>query len=271
MKIIEKFICGKKDDPALCEDIIVITADFCAVIDGATTKRAPQVAGKAAGRFAAETVAAGIADFPPDITGKAAIDRLSDILREKGSAALAQSAGAAEKPSCCLAIYSKARREIWRLGDIGILINGRPDMAPKAIDDIASTARAAMIQALLLEGETIETLQAHDKARDFILPLLEKQHLFANLDEAGFFGYGVLNGDRVPEHYVDIISVPAGAEIVIASDGYPVLQPSLAESEDLLRQVIAEDPLLCRQHLSTKGRQAGQVSFDDRSYLRFAV
>lgn len=270
MKIIEQFICGKKDDPALCEDVIVTAADFMAVIDGATSKTCPNVAGVSGGRFAAQTAADAIRALSADIDGHSAIKQITQHLRA-ASAAHIDIEAAGEKPACCLAIYSRARREIWRVGDIGVLLDGAAHLLPKSIDDVTSTARAAMIEALLREGETVESLQADDKGRQFIFPLLQRQHLFANRADVGDFGFGVMNGDSVPEKFVDIISASGAQEIVMASDGYPFLCAALAQSEEKLAHVLRDDPLLYKLHRSTKGMQAGQVSFDDRSYLRFSV
>lgn len=269
MKLIEEFICGKKNDPASCEDVIVITGHFMAVIDGATSKTCPVVNGQSGGRFAAQTVAAGVQSLPRDMDGHAAMAHLSRYL----AAAIADYpdfAQSSEKPSCSLAIYSAARKEVWRVGDVGILLDGTPHMAGKQVDETAAAARAAMIAALLAEGETLQSLKADDKGRAFILPLLSRQHLFANRAGDGF-GYGVMNGGDIPAEYIDIYAAQDAREIVLASDGYPRLCPTWAESERELAFILREDPLLYKLFPSTKGLQAGQVSFDDRSYLRFAA
>jgi len=270
MNVIEKFICGKKNDPALCEDIIVTTPDFMAVIDGATSKSCPPLGGMTSGRFAAQTVADGLQNLPADIEGLAAMRRLSHVLREAVTPYMNVVAGT-ESPSCCLAVYSRARREIWRVGDIAVMLDGQLRLLPKSIDAVTADARAAMIEALLRSGETVESLLRDDKGRAFIFPLLARQHLFANRADAGDFGFGVMNGAEIPEKFIDIIDANAVREIVLASDGYPVLHPALAQSEAALAKVLRDDPLLFRLHKSTKGMQAGQVSFDDRSYLRFTA
>ena len=270
MNIIEQFICGKKNDPALCEDIIVTTPDFMAVIDGATSKSCPPLGGMTSGRFAAQTIADAVRGLPADMDGRAAMHRLSHILCDAGTPYMDVAAGT-ESPSCCLAIYSRARREIWRVGDIAVMLDGQLRLLPKSIDTVTADARAAMIEALLRSGETIESLLRDDKGRAFIFPLLARQHLFANRADAGDFGFGVMNGADIPEKFIDIIDASGAQDIVLASDGYPALYPTLAESEAALAQVLRDDPLLFRLHKSTKGMQAGQVSFDDRSYLRFTV
>ncbi len=268
MNLIEQFICGKKNDPALCEDMIVATESFVAVIDGATSKSCPLIAGMSGGRFAAQTAAQVVQSLAPDAEGLDAMRQMTAALRAATSAHM-DITRTGEKPACSVAIYSRARREIWRVGDIGILVDGVEHMAPKAVDDIASQARAAMIRGLLLEGETLESLQADDKGRAFIFPLLQRQHLFANRAGMDVFGYGVMNGDDIPAEYIDIIPAIDAREVVLASDGYPVLRMTHAESEKALQDILRDDPMLYKIHPSTKGMQAGQVSFDDRSYVRF--
>ncbi len=270
MKLIEQFICGKKNDPAICEDMIVMTEHFIAVIDGATSKSCPVIDGLSGGRFAAQTAAKVVQGLPPDAAGGAVMRQMTDMLR-RATFTHMDITKTGEKPACSIAIYSRARREIWRVGDIGILVDGAEHMAPKAVDDIASQARAAMIRGLLLEGETLQSLQADDKGRAFIFPLLQRQHLFANRPGLGAFGYGVMNGDDIPEEYIEIIPVADAHEIVLASDGYPVLRMTHTDSEQALQDILRDDPLLYKIYPATKGMQVGQVSFDDRSYVRFSV
>lgn len=270
MKLIEQFICGKKKDATLCEDVIVTGDDFFAVIDGATGKSCPDIAGKTGGRFAAETIAQALGSLPADMHAQEAVRHLTGILRAATAVHMTVT-DKIEKPSCSLAVYSRIRREIWRVGDIGILLDGTAHMAPKRIDDVTSRARALMIETLLAQGMTVADLQADDKGRAFILPLLQQQHLFANRADDCVFGYGVMNGDDIPEKYIDVLPVQDAKEAVLASDGYPVLFSTQAQTEDFLQDVLRNDPLLYKGYPSTKGLQAGQVSFDDRSYLRFRL
>ena len=80
----------------------------------------------------------------------------------------------------------------------------------------------------------------------------------------------VLDGFFEDMSSIKIIDVPDNAqEIVLASDGYPELLPTLEESERALKEILAEDPLFILRHKSTKGLQKGNNSFDDRAYIRF--
>jgi glycerophosphoryl diester phosphodiesterase len=267
MKVIETFTAGKTGDETLNEDKIALTPDFIAVIDGVTSKTAATIMGKKGGRFAAETVAAAISDLQPDIDARDAVAFLSARLRDAVREATGASAG--ESPACCLAVYSRARRQVWRLCDVSVMIDGQAHLARMAVDEVVSAARALMIGLLLQKGETVESLRADDLSRAAILPFLQGQHLLANHPAAGN-AYGVLNGAAVPEKFINIIDARDAREIALATDGYPSIRPTLAESEAYLARVLREDPLLYKLHPSTKGWQAGNLSFDDRAYIRFA-
>lgn len=52
--------------------------------------------------------------------------------------------------------------------------------------------------------------------------------------------------------------------IILATDGYPLLKPSLEESEEHLANLLKRDPLLFREFKPTKGLIKGHASFDDR-------
>ena len=60
-------------------------------------------------------------------------------------------------------------------------------------------------------------------------------------------------------------------EVVLASDGYPFLCPTLAESEARLKEQIVRDPLNINTFKATKGMMTGNLSFDDRAYIRFSI
>ena len=61
----------------------------------------------------------------------------------------------------------------------------------------------------------------------------------------------------------------SSSEIVLASDGYPFLEPTLAASEVALAEQIANDPQNIHSFIATKGIVEGNKSFDDRTYIRF--
>ena len=85
------------------------------------------------------------------------------------------------------------------------------------------------------------------------------------------FGYPVLNGQGIAPSMIKVYPVKSGDEILLASDGYPVLGGTLAESEKELQRILKEDPLCFRVYRSTKGKKSCNISFDDRAYCRILV
>ena len=68
-----------------------------------------------------------------------------------------------------------------------------------------------------------------------------------------------------------VYTSPPQTQVVLASDGYPVLKDTLAESEKSLDELLQKDPQCLRENRGTKGLVKGNQSFDDRTYVRFAV
>ena len=68
------------------------------------------------------------------------------------------------------------------------------------------------------------------------MPFLKKQSLFANKD--GYFGYAVLDGTGINKNLVKVYKLNPGETVVLASDGYPKLFPTLAQSEEYLAYVL---------------------------------
>lgn len=266
MKTIESFTEGKLQDASLSEDKIIVTKNFVVVLDGATSKTSPKLDGKAGGRFAVDTAEPLFERLPADIDVFGAVRALSGGLRaETQKHALP---GTAEPPTYGLLAYSIARREIWRVGDAHFMVDGNAFMGSKEIDDITIAARAAMVDAMLQRGMAVKEILSNDVGRNFIQPLLNVQHYLANNIEARY-GYGVIDGREVPEKFIEVFKVPDAKEIVFASDGYPQLFPTLAESEKNLFDLLKQDPLLYKDFKATKALAPGQVSYDDRAYIRF--
>ena len=84
--------------------------------------------------------------------------------------------------------------------------------------------------------------------------------------------YAVIDGFPIPQQFVPVITLDFQPwEIVLASDGYPFLAPTLAETEALLEAQRQNDPLNIGKFKATKAFVEGNNSFDDRSYIRFTV
>lgn len=65
--------------------------------------------------------------------------------------------------------------------------------------------------------------------------------------------------------------VKASNSVVLASDGYPTLLPTLKESEKALAHHLIDDPQNIGEFVATKGLVEGNVSFDDRTYIKLKI
>ena len=264
MRIIEQFIKGKNKNQALCEDRLLVTDNFIAVIDGVTSKSGNTINGKTGGCVGADALCNTIKKLPKDINVYDAVNSVTDAIsdlyspyEEKGWIA------------ACGIIYSISRKEIWNIGDCQCIINDRLFTHEKEIDRVLSQKRAEVIEEAIKSGMREEELYTNDFGREAILSQLKEQHKFANSNDE--YSYPVFNGTPIPQKMINIYKVHTGDTIILASDGYPYLCNTLEESELLLQKELKENPLCYKGYKSTKGLQKGNTSFDDRAYIKFTV
>ena len=172
-----------------------------------------------------------------------------------------------ERLTASAVIYSRLRREVWLVGDCHCLIGGQYYDNPKPYEEQLAEMRAAKVVSLLAEGYTESQLrQRHDPAREVMIPTMIEVMKNQNIT------YAVIDGFPIPQQFVPVITLDFQPwEIVLASDGYPFLAPTLAETEALLDAQRQNDPLNIGQFKATKAFVEGNNSFDDRSYIRFTV
>ncbi len=270
--VVESLVRGKWDDPVRCEDVAVLDGPFVAVFDGATDKSGVRYDGRSPGRFAADIGAAALAALPPEAGARAAIDHVATALAE-AVAAVAPGTGRPDMPPCfAMVVYSRHRHEIWRVGDCPFGIDDRADEPTSPIDRATIAARAAYLHSLIAQGATVESLVADDPSRPLLAPMFRAQCALVNRTDDNPYAYGAIDGSPVPDRFVEVVPVPAGARsVVLASDGYPELLGTLAQTEQALARLLAADPLCIRLRPNTKGIGPGQISFDDRAYVRLAI
>lgn len=272
--VLESFLKGKHSAQTN-EDGILVTADFAAVIDGATAKSDFTMDGKATGRLAMELVLEAVREFPAYIDAAEAMSRITEKIHKfyvehHLLAELAATPG--KRFTANGVIYSVARGEVWQVGDCQCLIGQLYSSNEKEIDGIMANARAAVNEVALLRGATMESLAKDDAGRAFIQPFLQQQAVLQNNPDANQrFAFPVFDGFAINMSQVNIFPVGNNAEIVLSSDGYPRLFPTLLESECYLKNILDTDPLCFRAYKSTKGIKNGNCSFDDRAYLRLKI
>ena len=288
MKIIESSIIGKKS-PEACEDGMVVTDDFIAVIDGSTSKTPKHLnPDMKNGRYAMMLISeyiweelkadASVDDFCQGVTAYIYIKvyeklGVEERLKEHPEERLTASA----------ILYSRTRNEVWMVGDCQAIIDGKLYENGKPYEQEIARKRVELIEQGLSPAE----------ARKQIEPLLIKAMLSGQNQT-----YTVIDGFPIYREGVKVVSVsvsssvqdsvPASdsvpcsdsvsasgtisvssSEIVLASDGYPFLEPTLAASEAALAEQIANDPQNIHSFIATKGIVEGNKSFDDRTYIRF--
>lgn len=273
--IVEQALISKTDNEATCEDAIYIGPHFVAVIDGVTSKTQRLWNGKTGGRIAAETLKEAFDHVPSDATARQTVDILTaaiqSLYKQYEVEDIVQD-DAVQRAVACFIAVSLERKEVWFVGDCQCMLNQELIQNTKEIDDITAKARSLFLEAEIAQGKTIEELCKHDTGRVFILPLLKRQMIFQNNPAAGQYWFPVIDGFAVPDEGIRVLSLPSHTEtIVLASDGYPHLKDSLEASEQALQEALQDDPLLFRKYKATKGLQPGNISFDDRAYVKLKV
>ena len=294
MKIIESCIIGKKS-PEACEDGMVVTDDFIAVIDGSTSKTPkhlnPDVKN---GRYAMMLISEYIRE---ELKTDASVDEfcqgvtayIYNKVYEKLGVEERLKEHPEERLTASAILYSRTRNEVWMVGDCQAIIAGKLYENGKPYEEKIARKRVELIAQGLSPAE----------ARKQIEPLLIKAMLSGQNQT-----YTVIDGFPIYREGVKVVSVSdsssvqgsvsssdscsvqdpvscsgsasasdtipsSSSEIVLASDGYPFLKPTLAASEAALAEQIANDPQNIHSFIATKGIVEGNKSFDDRTYIRF--
>lgn len=288
MKIIESCIIGKKS-PEACEDGMVVTDDFIAVIDGSTSKTPKHLnPDMKNGRYAMMLISEYIRE---ELKADASVDEfcqgvtayIYNKVYEKLGVEERLKEHPEERLTASAILYSRTRNEVWMVGDCQAIIGGKLYENGKPYEEKIARKRVELIEQGLSPAD----------ARKQIEPLLIKAMLSGQNQT-----YTVIDGFPIYREGVKVVSVsdscsvqdpvPASdsvpcsgsvsasgtisvssSEIVLASDGYPFLEPTLAASEVALAEQIANDPQNIHSFIATKGIVEGNKSFDDRTYIRF--
>ncbi len=274
IRIEETYSCSKAGDTAHNEDVIVVAPGFryIAVVDGSSLAADERFHGMTGGKYAAQLIANAIVRLPDDIDAVSGVRAISQNLRENLDAAcraqgkdIGQSLAAA-----AMVVYSSARNEIWSVADCPFMVDGQEYVTRLKVAEFRASARQYKIHELLEGGMTEADLLANDPTPAMIAKeMMKDSKRFANSDNP-VFGYGVINGNPVPERHIKVVSVGAAREVVLASDGYPKIFNTLTQTEAYLADVNAKDPLCYKENPQPKAVKGGRY-YDDVSYVRFSI
>lgn len=277
MKVIESKIEGKKS-PESCEDGLVVTADFIAVIDGSTSKTPHHLSPDMKnGRYAMVLISEYVQhELKPESTVEDFCEGVTSyiynkVYRKQGIEEQMQ-AHPEERLTASAILYSKAKNEVWMVGDCQAIIDGKLYENNKPFEDIVARRRVELIRRGFTPQEARKTIEPL-----LIQAMLEGQNKnYTVIDGFPIYQKGVkvvsLNAPQknVETDVADSLPLPT-KEIVLASDGYPFLKPTLTESEEALAHLLAYDPQCTHEFIATKGIVVGNKSFDDRTYIRFQI
>lgn len=267
--VIESHSIGKNPEVP-SEDEIVVTESFVAVIDGATPKtnfRLPD--NETPGHYAARTIASAIKVLPIDVDAYTCARKLNEAIRTDLEPA--------SRPIASVVIYSDYRNEIWQIGDCqwasahgdGDVVIHRND---KLIDNQLAHWRSVMLQSMIARNViTHEQALIQDPARKIIQPFITRQVRYQNTTGSPLC-FGVIDGTQTPDEFIHIYNIgDAIKTLILASDGYPHLCPTLTQSEEQLMEVLRQDPLCITCNPQTKGIRNGCISFDDRTFIKINI
>jgi len=276
MKIIEKFIKGKYENQELCEDGIVVTDGFIAVIDGVSSQSEFSYQGKKLGRIIKDILLEIIPKLDITYDCYQAIDFVNEyILEEYKKMKIYDEIvnDAAMQPSASLIMYSRNYNQIWLIGDCMALCGNEIIENKLEVDELYTKIRKMTIEYLLDTGYTEEQLLENDIARKFVQHLNKRQPYIRNKVYNSKYDYVVIDGfNRPDKKLVKIIDVPKEIEeIVFITDGYRKPFYSLKETEEYLEYVRNVDPLGYKEFPYARGFCKGQISYDDRAYVRFSL
>lgn len=203
MKIIESSIIGKKS-PEACEDGMVVTDDFIAVIDGSTSKTPKHLnSDMKNGRYAMMLISEYIRE---ELKADASVDEfcqgvtayIYNKVYEKLGVEERLKEHPEERLTASAILYSRTRNEVWMVGDCQAIIGGKLYENGKPYEEKIARKRVELIEQGLSPAE----------ARKQIEPLLIKAMLSGQNQT-----YTVIDGFPIYREGVKVVSVSDSSSV----------------------------------------------------------
>lgn len=258
------------------EDGTLFDEDCYAVLDGVSSGVSPtsgssQVDSQTPGQFAmkngkkALVAACRLAKTPDDIVHylTESLAKALDIHFIKGT------------PAYTFVAFVPKFNMIVRVGDCTYLLDGKGKNEGLAVDRFKTNIRVRDLKEMISQGFTHDTLLQEDPTQgrmDFWTK--GWQYQFANSDNPEY-GYGVINGHKVPNTRVEYFDVPHGtSEILLASDGCPadlLVDNDLESAYEQLLEALKEDPLCIGKYPGVRPVYSGYEIPDDFTAVRLKL
>jgi hypothetical protein len=290
MEIIETYLSSKKGNKTGGEDRLILGPNFYGVVDGATDKSGnnwgTEQTPKTGGQVLADIVKSNLEkeNTPNNKTLEQKLNLINSQihsaantanidLRIENNRADAGFAAYTPKDKCIYHIHDCVFGFVKEDGEFEVHTND------KQLDQLTSSIRKQMNEWYLSQG--INPFEnGKDLGREYIMPMLKNQQTVQNQgfesNEEWMNGipkstvaYRTINGFKTQ---VSKTKIPKGTkEIIISSDGFKTLKPTLQQTLETLKFQLQNDPHCMNELLSTKGLNQNQISFDDMSYIRIKL
>jgi len=255
-RVVTRFTAPRGSGPNL--DAIAVGHRYAAVFDAATPKSDDLDGAQAA----AARLVAGLVDAVERSTADDVDLLLGDLV------GVAADLAGSHRPAAAGALVDLHSHEVLVVSDTWVAIDGRATFFGHEFERHTSAIRRAVTLEHLARGSTVDDLRGTDPGRAAVLSLLRWEPRLGNVDAEGEYFFGTLNGTPIPPRLLRRISPGPGAHsLVLATDGYPVLAPTLEGSEQALAEDVAADPLRIGRHGGTKAVAPDASTFDDRAFL----
>lgn len=278
MKIIESY-SEAKSVITPSEDLAVVSTHFVAVIDGATPKNSYSYNDESPGHLAARVIGETIIELDStlpesaNLEAKEIVERLNNAIARHIQEGLTKDS----YPTASIALYNINKREVILVGDCIFATKSKDGVLEcytngKLIDKVLSDWRSDIVKSLLSRAIlTKEDIARKDHGREIIQPFITSQVAFQNII-GHRYSFGAIDGTHTPDEFIKVYKIDEDIEeIILATDGYKELLPTFKETEERLKLQIDEDSLCVDTLRGTKGIKPGNLSFDDRTYIRFSI
>jgi len=292
VKITETYLMSKKGNEDGGEDRLVLGPIYYGVVDGSTDKSGnnwgtPENP-KKGGEIAADIIKSTLECKNVDLDLTELVNVLNKKMNNAAEKANININDVKNLASASFAVYVHGKNLIYHIGDCNFVFvkeNGELEEHYNeiAIDKLTSELRSRFIM-LCYENKVDPFIDGKDIGREYILWILKKQKELENRQfrknyngkEEWIFGipyetmvYKTING--LPTE-LNITPVPEGTkEIILTSDGFKVIKPTLKETLGLLKKQLKDDPHCIGLLKSTNGLRPGNISYDDMAYLRLKI
>ncbi len=254
---------------AKSEDCIVVHEHFAAIVSGASVPGQPEVEGQSAAYFATKILSRAILTLGPGTGPNRFANRLTNVL-----GAAVEAKGLDDDvvwPAASVVCLSVPRREVWRIGTSAVAINSKVHYGTKTVHQAANAYRAVINAANMEKGMPVSAVRRDDPGAVAAQPIYDAMPYLVNTE--GRWGYGSINGSPVPSAFIEVFELPPGpCTVILASDGFPEVRPTLGQTMHRLETLQSEDPAgTDRLWMMGTALSPGDKSMVDLAYLRLSV